>query len=289
MLDFCLVAIFKNESEILREWIEHYIREGCSKFFLIDNDSDDNYLPIIEKYCNSGKVELIKDPQKHAQKDLYNKYFLSKIKEYEWTLICDLDEFVYSRNDFNTIKDFLSSVKPDISQIAIPWKIFGSNGFDKLDKKEPKSVIDTFTKRMDYSKKEGFQGVSYIKEDVKMNLCKCIVRSEKVISMDLHYSIKNDDMTIDDMTIDSRYQVLKCLPHIPCNEEILEASNLQLNHYAIRSLDWFTRVKMTRGSATSVKAGNIKGKIDYFYSFDKVSNDIDDIEVRDKKSRMIII
>ena len=48
--EFCILAIFKNESEILDEWITHYIREGCSKFFLIDNGSSDNYIEKLAKY-----------------------------------------------------------------------------------------------------------------------------------------------------------------------------------------------------------------------------------------------
>lgn len=29
----CLVAIFKNESHLLKEWVTHYINEGVEKFF----------------------------------------------------------------------------------------------------------------------------------------------------------------------------------------------------------------------------------------------------------------
>ena len=41
-----LIAIFKNESHILKEWIEHYINEGVDKFYLIDNGSTDNYIHL---------------------------------------------------------------------------------------------------------------------------------------------------------------------------------------------------------------------------------------------------
>ena len=40
---FCIVAIFKNESHILEEWIQHYIKEGVQHFYLINNE----YLLII--------------------------------------------------------------------------------------------------------------------------------------------------------------------------------------------------------------------------------------------------
>ena len=29
----CLIAIFKNESHVLKEWLDHYIKQGVDKFF----------------------------------------------------------------------------------------------------------------------------------------------------------------------------------------------------------------------------------------------------------------
>jgi len=66
----CLVAIFKNKSHNLKEWIKHYIKEGVEKF-LKDNGSIDNYKPIIDEYIDSGIIKLIIDETKYAQTDLY--------------------------------------------------------------------------------------------------------------------------------------------------------------------------------------------------------------------------
>ena len=38
----CVVSMFKNESHILKEWLDHYINEGVEYFFMIDNGSNDN-------------------------------------------------------------------------------------------------------------------------------------------------------------------------------------------------------------------------------------------------------
>ena len=79
----CLVAIFKNESSIMKEYIEHYINQGIDKFFMIDNGSDDNYLDIIQPYIDNNKIELVIDKNKHMQIEHYNNYFLKKSKEYD--------------------------------------------------------------------------------------------------------------------------------------------------------------------------------------------------------------
>jgi hypothetical protein len=60
------------------------------------------------------------------------------------------------------------------------------------------------------------------------------------------------------------------------NEYILKKSFLNLNHYSIQSLDYFTRVKMTRNDAVHYK--NIRNK-EYFNKYDNNSNDKDDNEL----------
>ena len=54
-----VVSIFKNESMILEEWINHYIKESVQHFYLVNNGSDDNFMPIINKYKNY--ITLVND------------------------------------------------------------------------------------------------------------------------------------------------------------------------------------------------------------------------------------
>ena len=271
----CLVAIFKNESHIIKEWIDHYLNQGVDKFFLIDNDSDDEYYSILEPYITSGKVDLVKDAKKHAQAELYNKHFLNKCRRYEWVIVCDLDEFIYGRKYCNSIKHFLSKVHNNFSQVFIPWKMFGSNGFDTMDKQQPSSVISAFTKRLIYNetKKNNY---SFVFKGNKMYIeNKCIVRTKYLVKLNLHHS----------ETLNKRY-LTSCVfknNHIheinnftEINENIIENSALHLNHYAIQSLEWFMRVKATRGDASNITSDGIRTK-KYFDRYDL--NDIEDLEL----------
>ena len=295
---FCIVAIFKNESEILEEWINHYINEGCLQFFLIDNGSTDNYLPIINKY--NKYIDLVIDNTKYKQSELYQKYFIHKIKKYTWTLICDLDEFVYSRKEFKTITDYLNTIEDNVSQISIPWKIFGSNGFNTLDKKEPDNVISNFTKRTNYDKLIKYQTgihtsnyniheyiynkmnpknlITYPTKNNKASFCKSIIRSNRLLQFIIHNHIYNKGHTITSNNI----IINNYSPYIPISEEILESSYLHLNHYVIRSLDWFSRIKIIRGAADLEYNKNIRD-LKYYKEVDNTSNDIDDLELLHKK------
>ena len=93
-----VLSMFKNESMIIQEWMNHYIDEGVEHFYLIDNGSTDDYYEKIKMY--EKYFTLIKDPKRlpgsGTQTYLYNKIYLKQIKyETIWQIICDIDEYIY--------------------------------------------------------------------------------------------------------------------------------------------------------------------------------------------------
>lgn len=255
----CVVSIFKNEAHIIAEWLNHYIKNGVDIFYLIDNGSTDNYMYILDKYIKTGKVILIKDTIKHQQVNLYNKYFLNVAKKCDWVIVVDLDEFMFSRRGFNTIKDYLNSLNNTVNQIFIPWKMFGSSGHIN----QPKSVIKNFNLRIKYNKAGTIKG-------------KYIVRGSKLIRFNIHYSDINTNsgnITSDNNTIKLNEPIVKI------SEQILFNSSLHLNHYSIQSLDFFKTVKMTRGDNVNASSDNIRD-INYFNAYDY--KDIIDNELKNK-------
>lgn len=270
-MSLCLVAIFKNESHIIKEWIDHYLYQGVDRFFLIDNDSTDNYKESLQLY---HQVEVVIDKDRYSQIESYNKHTLEKCKEYDWVIVCDLDEFIYARKGFKTIKDYLQTIDDSISQIFIPWKIFGSNGYNTIDKDQPNSVIQSFTKRINYDKENDFQGV--IKEgNIKYSLTKCIVRTKYLLRFEVHghwTSITNS------ITTDNENHIHKNNCFSKIDEQILENSALHLNHYVIQSFQWFMKVKSIRGDVNSIYNNTCRNET-YFANFDRSSNDIFDTEL----------
>lgn len=243
---------------------------------MIDNGSTDNYYSILQPYIKNNKVELVIDPTKFSQTKLYNKYYLNKCKLYEWVIVCDLDEFIYGRKYCNSIKDFLSKVHNSFSQVFIPWKMFGSNYFDTMDKEQPGSVISSFTKRInnDSGKYNNFRSF-IIEGGVKYIYSKCIVRTKYLLKLDIHSSnTSNKNYLIS--YIQKNNHIHKNESFVRIDEEILENSALHLNHYAIQSLKWFMDVKATRGDACNMSTNNIRDKT-YFDSYN--FNDIDDLEL----------
>lgn len=237
-----IVAIFKNEAVAIEEWIRHYMKQGVDHFYMIDNGSTDDW-----ESCISGfPVTVYTNTEKYKQVEHYN-YFLGKVKKNsEWVMVVDLDEFMYARKEFNTIPEYLYTVDKDIGQINVKWKIFGSNGYIK----QPYSIIESFTKRLNYDKKI----------DTSFNNIKSICRTVNLIQFGIHSHKQNGKNTPNN--IDSEYQLDMCPLH--------------LNHYAIQSLDWFTKVKMTRGDADAFNNNNVRNK-QYFDKYDV--NDVLDTEL----------
>lgn len=267
-----IVAIFKNEESILHEWIEHYLMEGVNHFYLIDNNSTDNYQKILEPYLQDGSVELNIDNRPHMQEVHYNSYYLQKIKnESEWVIVVDLDEFIYSRGSFKTITEYLKTLTENISQIYVPWKLFGSCGLIE----QPKSCIDSFMMRTLYN---------HVKTNGMINndriLTKTVIRTKYLVKMSLHFSITvagTKEITSDGQLIPNKKE------HQYIDEQILKHSMLHCNHYPIQSFDWFRRIKMTRGSANTTVNDKVR-TVDYYNSFDLHSNQINDNELSLKRN-----
>lgn len=245
----CIVSVFKNEICALEEWLNHYINQGVDHFFLTDNGSNDDYMHVLSKYIQSGIVTLNVNAARYQQVQHLNA-FINDAKKYEWVIIVDLDEFVYARKGFNSVKQYLTQLDQNVYQIYIPWKMFGSNGHIN----QPNSIIHSFFTRDSYINARQING-------------KCITRTNQLNSFNLHSSyLNNTDGLI--ITSDGNQQTPDGTLLLDISEEILDNSCLHLNHYAIQSWDWFSRIKMTRGDATSNISDHVRNK-SYFENYDK--------------------
>lgn len=182
-------------------------------------------------------------------------------------MVCDLDEFIYSRTPFCTISSYLDSLPISTSQVLIQWKLFGSSG----NKRQPASIINGFRKRALYNtRKNGML-------DDKIGAVKSIVRSTQLKRFAIHqHPIAEGDTITSDNS-----KCIECQNGFqPTSEAILADSYLHLNHYAIQAYEWFMEVKCTRGDVSN-QANNTVRNESYFKSYDYF--DIDDNELAEKR------
>lgn len=135
-----LLAIFKNETLNLKIWLEHYIWQGVEKFYLIDNDSSDNPLDILQPYIDNNIVVYYYLPEKYKQLEHYRHVFdQENLINYDgWLIICDLDEFFYGYPNtlINTINYY-----DNYDVIYSNWKMFGSDNLIEHPEDIRKSIL----------------------------------------------------------------------------------------------------------------------------------------------------
>jgi len=256
-MTFSILAIFKNESHVLREWIDHYKNQGASEIILVNNDSDDDWElkvndPIVKVYSESGKG---------IQRKVYSDYY--KRCTSKWLLICDLDEFLFARNGFDTVKSYLDSITDDsISAIKVPWTLFNSNGY----KKQPPSVVDYFTKRVSYSRKN-------------IVCVKTIVRTDRILHTDVHMQWIKSGRVVDPLLNDC--ENIRNHSEMKINDEIMSSFPLKMNHYVTQSEEFYWNKKVKRGCVAGQRH-IYKRDQKYFDQFIN-DDDVDDTELMDKK------
>jgi hypothetical protein len=262
MYKISVLAMFKNESWIIKEWIEHYLSEGIEHFYLIDNGSTDDYELKIKNYMNC--ITLVKDPTRKpsgTQSYLYKLHFLDKIKkETEWIIVCDIDEYIYARKEYKKIIDVLNVLPNNIDKLWIPWKIYGSNSYVE----QPDCIVKSFIKR------------KY--ENIKMHcgFGKCIAKTKNLINFgccghNIQLSSNNEPYAPN----------CTQLPINPLTENIMEEFNLHLNHYMLMSEQYYREIKCKRGGGES--GITFKYSLDCYHNDDKNYNTHEDIELLNKK------
>ena len=146
-----VLAVFKNEAHIIREWVEHYKNRNIDHIYLLNDFSTDNFKEQIDDYIRSGYVTLrdvdsndVNDGITHGRQcALYNKYFSDVLEETEWLAVLDLDEFLYSPKTKDLNEVFMVFDNTNVQELRAEWYHFGSSGLIK----QPKRVVENFIMR----------------------------------------------------------------------------------------------------------------------------------------------
>jgi hypothetical protein len=246
-------AVFKNESHIMVEWIEHYLSHGVTDIYLINDHSTDSVNDvknIYKDHCHVIFYDSVVDSGPYRRQiDIYNQYLLPHINKYAWFGIFDLDEFLYSPL-YYSLPEALLRVDSDINQIHINWVTFGSNDF----KTQPTSVVESFNKRiLDI-------GDDHFKSH------KSIFRTHALVSIDIHSHHVNGKS--------ENYSFIKDQQH----------PLFLLNHYVIQSKSFFDAVKACRGDVNKIVSTQFRND-DYFNRYNK--NDVIDNQLYDQNNLLI--
>lgn len=252
-------AIFKNEAHILKEWLDHHKLEGFEHIWLVNDNSTDNYLEILQPYIDDEYVTLYDVPKYRyglSQQVYTLKYILYPIAKQttNWFIANDLDEFITTR-DNRTVSYNLKTYFNNAKFIRLDNIIYGSNHLVKI----PDSAINAYNLRANLD--EPHQS----RKDVK-TLC----RPEYVNDINIHWPGNSQYNYIGS-------NVLK--PNkINANEGDINDYKIVMYHYKTQSLDFWRDVKMARGDADS----NHQRLLEHFYEVNAYANKVTDTTLKDK-------
>lgn len=129
MLKTCVYVRSYYDSPYLNFFLEHYIKLGFDKIFILK--ADDLSYDIDPKF--KSKITILDVP--NLGNGLLPKYdYLVKKSNYDWALCIDTDEFLLLNEKYSNIQEFLTdklSQNNDINVIYFRWGIIEK--FDNLD------------------------------------------------------------------------------------------------------------------------------------------------------------
>ena len=234
-------AIAKNEGEYFQEWIEWHQKMGIEKFYIYDNESEDNTKEILAPYVETGLVEYIywagKKQQLHVYDDCLDKHRL----EARWIAVIDLDEFIVPIKD-KTIPEFLRRFEK-FSAVEINWLIYGSGG---AKEKEAGTVMERFK----YHSIPNYNSNRHVKS---------IVNPRRVFS----FIGAHEAARISGHTADSHGEPIKT----NFRDREPQHDVIRINHYPVKSYEEFLS-KRTRGRVRKSKQLSSEFFDKYFKKYD---------------------
>jgi hypothetical protein len=225
--DFAVVAVLKNETTYIDEWLCHHLAVGVQHFFLYDNGSEDDIYGVLRGYINHGIVTIVNFPMRGLQRDAYNHALRFYGSATEWLAYFDIDEFLVPERD-ETLPQIMARF-PKADQVLVSRKEFCFSGH----RERPDGLV-TESYRL---ASENVPRVGRAE-----TLAKSILRPKSVWRMGVHAADTLKGRTVntaDEPTAEGR-------PGI----ERPSFANVQMNHYYTKSLAEF-EVKLNRANTST--------------------------------------
>ncbi|WP_122075125.1 glycosyltransferase family 2 protein [Pseudophaeobacter sp. EL27] len=125
-----IVGCMKNEAPYILEWVAYHRAMGVDNFLIYTNGCEDGTSEILDRLQEMGLLQHRNNddwkgnsPQQHALNQSLKE---PVIRDADWIIHIDVDEFMNVRCGNGTLQDLFDRV-PDASNIAMTWRLFGSN------------------------------------------------------------------------------------------------------------------------------------------------------------------
>ncbi|MFT5616713.1 MAG: hypothetical protein ACI8Q6_004019, partial [Granulosicoccus sp.] len=130
-----IVGCMKDEAPYIVEWVAYHRAMGVDNFLIYTNGCSDGTSELLERLQDMGVLQHRSNdnwkgnsPQQFALNQSQKE---PTIKNADWIIHIDVDEFMNVRTGNGTLQDFFDAV-PDATNVAMTWRLFGHNNITRL-------------------------------------------------------------------------------------------------------------------------------------------------------------
>ncbi|MEM9710328.1 MAG: ATP-grasp fold amidoligase family protein [Pseudomonadota bacterium] len=234
-----VVTTLKNEAPYFLEWVAYHQLIGFDHILVYTNDCADGTNRILRRLEALGHLTFRPNrvgPGGVHRSALRQARRTDLVRDADWVYVADIDEFLNIHVGDHSVDALIEATGPDVDAIAVPWKIFSSNGKAIL---RSNPVIEQFTDA-EISPVDGGATRRFVKTLFRPN--------PAIVRLGLHGPVLRDgekDAMLWSVPGGARQSRDGMGGHVapPFGSEIA-----QVNHYAVRSAEAYL-VKRHRGRA----------------------------------------
>ena len=266
-----IVTCMKNEGPFLLEWVAYHLSIGFDRFLVYSNDCDDLTDELLDRLASLGLCEHLENPrvgsqrpQAVAMRDMLKRQI---VKDADWVMFTDCDEFLNIHLGDGHLDDLFAAMD-DAEVISPMWRLFGDAGIsDFVDT----PVIEQFLQAAPSSHPISVNAWGF----------KSLFKpSSNIGRIGAHRPFYDDESAIAGKWLSSRGEAVG--PDMINQGWRYKRGTggydwVQLNHYAIRSVDSFL-VKCDRGHVLHT---NKQIDLQYYQSMNH--NTVEDISILRRK------
>jgi glycosyl transferase family 2 len=144
---FLAVLTVRNEAAFLLEWLAHHQAVGFTDFLVFSNNCQDGTDKILDRLDELGHLVHVRNDGPYDAGGIQFTALkaadkLRLVKQADWILALDVDEFVNIHAGDGTLPDLLQAL-PDADAITLTWRLFGNGDVVRF---EDRPVTESFTR-----------------------------------------------------------------------------------------------------------------------------------------------
>ncbi|KAE9449046.1 hypothetical protein C3L33_19019, partial [Rhododendron williamsianum] len=146
----CVCTMLLNQAQFLREWVVYHARIGVQRWFIYDNNSDDDISSLI-KSLDDENFNITRHvwPWIKTQEAGFVHCALRAKDSCEWVGFIDVDEFLHFPSGLS-IHEVIGNFTSNVAELRINCHSFGPSGLKRVP---TKGVTQGYTCRMAAAKR----------------------------------------------------------------------------------------------------------------------------------------